>query len=105
MPETTVEFTQFMLPDGRREPTVITLPDPDGELDRAVCDIQDKGAVFECECLRVGNLISLTITDPEMGDLFSELVENGPEVPVAVERMIRRAHAELEAGNWPEMDY
>ena len=60
---------------------------------RPVCiaDLADqivaRGYRFECEMLPTHE-ISLTITNDKKGDVAIEIVPNGPEVPVAVDRMI-----------------
>lgn len=48
-----------------------------------------RGFAFECEVLRSGEA-SLTITDPEEGDLDIRIVMNGPDVRAAVEDLVTR---------------
>ena len=101
MPTTEVNFTQFLRPNGHRLPTVIGLDDPDGTLATDVELILAQGVAFETEILSIGGMVSLTITDPVNGDLFAELVPNGPKVPIAVTAMIRRAAEAARRGEWP----
>ena len=101
MPTIDVNFTQFLRPNGHRAATGITLDDPDGTLATDVELILAQGVAFETEVLRIGDLVSLTITDPIDGDLFHEIVPNGPKVPIAVTAMIRRAAEAARNGEWP----
>jgi hypothetical protein len=84
-------FTQYMMPDGRREPVQILRPD---DIAKKAAFIQSKGYTFECEMLSDMRTISLTITDDE-GDFDIEVVPNGPEIPIAVDRLITRAAERL----------
>lgn len=80
-----IPFTQYMLPNGRKVETSI-------EVDRDVADkahsLIIEGLRFECEVLTTGD-VSLTITDPEVGDLDIRIVSNGPGVREAVEELVR----------------
>ena len=80
-----IPFTQFMRPDGR--PVDVSIDRPE-EIARKAKAIIDAGYRFECEVLTDGS-ISLTITDDEM-DHDIELVPNGTDVPLAVDRLIQR---------------
>ena len=100
-PITAVHFTEFMPPRGERVPRTLELEDPDGTIASDVELILAQGVSFEAEILRVGGLVSLTITDPVNGDLFSELVPNGPKIPIAVTTMIRRAATAARNDEWP----
>lgn len=82
-----IEFTQYVLPDGRRKPVLIDRPDDVAQKARR---IMDAGHRFECEILTTGE-VSLTIHNIEdEEDVDIEVVPNGPEVPVAIDRMIER---------------
>lgn len=81
-----IEFTQYLLPNGRRSTVYIDRPDP---IYRQAQAIIARGLRFECEILTNG-LVSLTITDEDEGDLITSIVPNGPDVPDAVDRMIQR---------------
>ncbi|MEH2695620.1 hypothetical protein GFL93_12645 [Rhizobium leguminosarum bv. viciae] len=82
-----IHFTQYLMPDGR--PSDVRIDRPDHIAEKAQ-EILSKGFKFECEMLSDYRTISLTITHPKDGDLEIEVVPNGPEVPVAIDRMIER---------------
>ena len=84
---TAIPFTQYLMPDGRAAEVSIDRPD---EIAAKAQRIIAKGYRFECEMLSDRQTISLTITDPDEGDVEIEVVENGPDVPLAVDRMIER---------------
>lgn len=78
-----IPFTQFMRPTGRPIPVFIARPENiAAKADRIIAN----GFRFECESLGTGE-ISLTITDDER-DWAIEVVQNGPQVPAAVDRLI-----------------
>lgn len=85
MPE--IEFTQYLLPDGRAQTVRIDRPD---EIAEKAALIIKAGYRFECEMLRDLIHVSLTITDPDEGDIEIEVVENGPAVPIAVDALVHR---------------
>ncbi|MDW9726340.1 hypothetical protein GOB91_29265 [Sinorhizobium meliloti] len=87
-----IPFTQYLMPDGRKAPVRINRPD---EISDKAEKIIEAGYRFECEVLTTGQ-ISLTIAGKD-GDEDIEVVPNGPEVPVAVDRMITR-FADRKAG-------
>jgi hypothetical protein len=92
-PETAIPFTQYLMPDGRKNSVWIDRSAPIAEKAKTIIA---KGYVFECEMLGDYRSISLTITDPKEGDVEIEVVPNGPEVPEAIDRMIERFAATLE---------
>lgn len=80
-----IPFTQYLLPSGkRREVTIEVAP----EVAAKARAIIARGLCFECELLRTGE-VSLTITDPEGGDLDIRVRPNGPGIREAVEDLIR----------------
>ena len=82
-----IEFTQYLLPDGRKKIIHILRPD---HIAAYAQHIEADGHRFECEILRTGE-VSLTIhhiDDEEDRDI--EVVPNGPEIPKAIDRMIER---------------
>ena len=85
-----IPFTQYLRPDGR--PKRVTI-ERSAAIESKAADILKQGLVFECEVLHDGT-ISLTITDPDEGDLAIELCPNGPAVPEAVDRLIEGFRAE-----------
>jgi hypothetical protein len=80
-----VPFTQYLPPDGRKKEVFIEVDQETGEM---AALILTRGFVFECEVLRTGD-VSLTITDPEEGDVDIRVIPNGPKVPEAVRDLIR----------------
>lgn len=78
-----IPFTQYLLPDGRKKIIEIDLDEIYGD---AANMIIDSGCVFEIEILNTGH-ISMTISDDE-DDLFIEVCNNGPDVPIRVMKMI-----------------
>lgn len=83
-------FTQYLRPDGRKAAVTIDRPDDIAKLaDRII----DRGFRFECEHLTTGHA-SLTIAGAD-DDEDIEVVRNGPEVPVAIDRMITRFAAKI----------
>lgn len=82
-----VRFTQFLLPDGRRQEVEIDL---DPKVEEKAAKIIAAGYKFEIEMLSTGD-ISATIADPKIDDdvAFAAIVPNGPDVPQAIEDMIK----------------
>jgi hypothetical protein len=81
-----IQFTQYKRPNGRAVPVWIERP---AEIAAKADAIIARGLRFECEHLTTGD-VSLTITDPDEGDIDIEVVANGPDVPLAVDRLILR---------------
>lgn len=79
-----VPFTQFMQPDGRQKEVATEVDDG---LAHAVANIHGRGWRLTAEMLSTGE-ISLCVEDPEEGDVAIEVVPNGPQVTVAVERLL-----------------
>lgn len=82
-----IPFTQYLMPSGSKAEVTIDRPD---DIAAKAREIIARGFRFECEMLSDQRSVSLTITDPDEGDLDIEVVQNGPEVPLAVDRMVRR---------------
>lgn len=83
-----INFTQYLRPHGYKQRIYIDMPD---EVCRKAEAINKAGCVFECEVLSTGH-VSFTIVgldeSDEMNDLAIRIVENGPKVPEAVERLV-----------------
>ncbi len=79
-----IKFTQFLMPDGRRDTVWIERPDDIVAKAKSICEA---GFRFETEMLSDYQSVSLTISDDD-GDWAHEVVPNGPEVPQAIDRMI-----------------
>ncbi len=85
-----VLFTQYMRPSGRAVPVSIEVSEATANKAQTIIA---RGFRFECEVLTTGQ-VSLTITDPDEGDLDIKIIENGPGVREAVEAMITRFETE-----------
>lgn len=85
-----IPFTQYLRPDGRR--TAVTIDRP-AEISDLAEQIIKAGFRFECEHLSTGH-VSFTIAG-EDDDADIEVVTNGPDVPVAIDRMVKRFAAKL----------
>lgn len=79
-----IVFTQYLMPNGRRDTVWIERP---GAVVAKAKAIQAAGYRFVCEMLGDYRSISLTITDDKQ-DHAGEVVPNGPEVPEAIDRMV-----------------
>lgn len=79
----TIPFTQYLRPNGRREAVTIDRPD---HIAKAADNIREHGFRFECEVLMDGTA-SFTISDDD-GDYAIETCPNGPQVPATVDALI-----------------
>ena len=82
-----IPFTQYLRPNGRK--VEVSIERPKDIYDKAM-DIIKSGYRFEIEVLTTGH-IHVSIADNE-DDQTNEVVPNGPEVPIVVDRMIARFH-------------
>ncbi len=82
-----VTFTQFLRPDGRRQSITIDMPDDVGPL---VAELTAAGWKLEIEVLREGSVHADVCNSEEQ--LAVVVVPNGPEVPGAIETMLREAY-------------
>lgn len=81
-----IEFTQYLMPNGRQD--TVWIERPDAVVEKAKT-LRAAGFRFECEMLSDYQTISLTIHDPQAEeDVAIEVIPNGPAVPEAVDRMI-----------------
>lgn len=87
-----IEFTQYLRPDGKRKQVWIN-DMPMDIVDKAN-ELKQNGCRFDIEVLTTGQ-IHMSIEDPktidENGPLAAEVVENGPEVVSAVEKLVANA--------------
>ncbi len=91
-----IEFTQYLMPNGRREQTFID--DMPAEIEAMADQFIAAGGRYESEMLRDYAIISLTAcyrVGGEEQDVEIEICKNGPDVPGAVERLIRKSVAWL----------
>lgn len=89
-----IPFLQYVRPNGKRVAQVY--PTPNSMLAYMAKDIIGCGMRFECEVLVTGR-VSVTVFDIlEEFDLAIEICKNdGTELPAAIDRLIRTAHAIL----------
>ena len=91
-----IPITQYLLPDGRKRQTGIVRP---AEIAAQAQRCLEAGMRFEAEVLGSGH-VSLTVVgedeDGEEGDLAIEVIENGPGVPEAFDRLVQSAVAILD---------
>jgi len=85
-----IPFTQYLLPHGRK--VEVSIERPKDIYDKAM-DIIKTGHRFEIEVLTTG-YVHMTITNDD-DDQDGEVIDNGSEVPIAVDRMIIRFYERL----------
>lgn len=87
-----IPFTQYLRPRGFKRAAEI---ERSPEIEQLAQEFIARGGYFECEQLTTGHA-SLTAGHPDAakkGDIAIEVVMNGPDVPEAVDRLVRKAHA------------
>jgi len=86
-----IHFTQYLLPNGRKRDIKLVR---DGATETLAHQLIDSGLFFEAEMLQTGE-ISLTanaVDDKrEQIEIAHEIIPNGPEVPLAVDRLVKNA--------------
>ena len=89
-----IPFTQYLRPDGRKRATEIERPPwIETMADRFIAS----GGCYECEHLMTGHA---SLTAVKYGrDVCIEVVENGPEVPAAVDRLVQHSMGYLDDGD------
>ena len=87
----TIEFTQYLMPDGRKSPQFIDRPD---EVETKAKAVVEAGGWFEMEMLNVPEgLPNVSITCAYQGDdLVMQLAVNGPPVVEAVDKVVAEAY-------------
>lgn len=93
-----IPFTQFLMPDGRRQQTSIDVGDAEFA---AYEKVKAAGFRMTVEMLSDYSTVSQCIEDPELGDFDIELCPNGPEVPRRLSAMLLRFDPVL-AAKWRE---
>jgi len=85
-----IPFTQYLLPNGRRASIEI---DMDSETEQKAQALIAQGCHFDAEILRTG-IVSFTCEKDDLDDpcLAIELSPNGPEVVVAVKKLVDDAY-------------
>ena len=89
-----IPFTQYMLPRGRKRAEEIDRPtDIEALAQRFIAS----GGWYECEILTTGH-VSLTAcqhVDDEPLDVEIVVCQNGPEIPGAVDRLVKMSAAHI----------
>lgn len=97
----TVEFTEYVLPNGAKRPYTIDVPD---EVAARAREIKARGFHFDIEILMTGH-ISMTIESndddvlDEEGAVAHRIVPNGPEVYTAVLALVDDAWSSIATRN------
>ena len=92
-----IEFTQYMLPNGRTKLITIDVDEETGKIAHA---LKEKGVRFEIEILTTG-VISMTaeMNDDDENLLAIELCPNGPGIKDVVSKLIVTANEEYSRRN------
>lgn len=87
-----ITFTQYLRPNGRKRRTKIDRP-PD--IEELANQFIAAGGWYESEELNTGHasLTACFVVDNEQKDIAIEVCKNGPEVPAAVDRLVRKSIA------------
>jgi hypothetical protein len=86
-----IVFTQYLMPDGRKQRTEIDRP---AEIEALAQQFIDAGGWYESEMLSDFTTISLTAcfkVDGQPDDIEIVLCRNGPEVLDAVDNLVRKS--------------
>ena len=81
-----IPFTQYLRPTGDKYQVDIDMPPP---IEHLALQFIKAGGRYECEELRTGE-VSLTAVYND-DDIAIELCANGPDVPYAVELLVRKS--------------
>jgi hypothetical protein len=84
---TGIPFTQYLLPDGRRRPQWIERP---ADIETLAAQFIAAGGRYECEMLTTGE-VSFTAMNDEDETVAIEVCQNGPDVPLKVDQLIRNS--------------
>ena len=93
-----VKFTQFLFPKRTRKEVSIELGAP--AIDAMAEELQDAGWRFEIENNPNTGMVWGDVCN-DTGELLNFVRPNGPQVPPAVESLVRRAHAVWVAAGRP----
>lgn len=90
-----VVFTQYCLPDGRKQPITI---DVDDRISDLASSLVARGVWFDIEILRTGD-VSMSAERDDGGDvevLAMFVVPNGPNIPNVVEWLVMWASRDID---------
>lgn len=85
-----IRFTQFLYPDGRKQPQTF---DASPEVEALALELQAAGWEFEIECHPRTSRVLADCCDSEE-QLAQVTALNGPDVPGAIDGLVKRAWAE-----------
>jgi hypothetical protein len=90
-----IPFTQYLRPDGRKVDEGIDMP---AEIEALAQRFLRAGGRYEAEVLREGTVSFTAVyrVNEEPQDIAIELCPNGPDVPYAVEMLVRKSIAWLD---------
>lgn len=88
-----VNFTECVLPNGRKRPNSI---ERSVEIADLAATVEAKGYRFEIEVLRTGHVSMTVESNTDEPPLAHKLVANGPKVPETVDALVRAAAERLE---------
>ena len=83
-----IPFTQFLMPNGTKRKVIITRPN---DIAVKAQRLLDAGCRLEIEMLQTGEISMTVERDGEEQVLAHEICNNGPEVPIAVDKLISEA--------------
>jgi hypothetical protein len=87
-----IPFIQFIRPHGLRRYTEITRPE---EIEKLARDLINLGYVFEIEELTTGEISMECLHHENEHSAALEICKNGPDVPVAVDKLVKTAHENI----------
>jgi hypothetical protein len=82
-----MKFTQFVFPHGRKKAVFIDMPH---EIESMAERIVAAGFNFEIECFPDTQIVNMDCCNDDK-QLACEVTQNGPDVPKAVERLVKSA--------------
>jgi hypothetical protein len=88
-----IKFTQYLMPNGRREQVTIERPI---EIEEKANKIIEEGYKFEIEMLMTG-MISMTVEDGVNEPIAHRICPNGPMVPSFVDQLVLDAFLSIKA--------
>jgi hypothetical protein len=86
-----IPFTQYLRPDGRERAVEVDMPLP---IEHLAFTFIKAGGRYECEELRTGSVVFTAVYGDD--DIAMEICQNGPDVPYAVEMIVRKSIAFLD---------